>query len=330
LVQTNSLGKRFVSCLRKNGILLTVAAIILVIGIAMTFAAENFLTVNNITNILLQSTMIIMIGLGMTYILVLGDIDLSAGANMAITSLLVGEFVVNGGMNPVLGLILCLVIGTVCGFINGILITKLGMAPFLATLGTMSIYRGLGQSIVNGECVYNLPTVLTYAGSGTWGKFPVAFAIVLVFAVLSWILLKRTRFGVHIYAIGGNTQAAALSGIPVAKIKTLCFTIGGFLFSVAGLISFGRMGGTYLTNGNSYEMYGITACAVGGISLAGGEGNVWGAVIGGILVQLIRNSMAQLGVKNATQMVVNGLVILAAVAVDCIRRMIRDKKQQQG
>jgi len=328
LEHTKSLGKHFEKSMRKNAILVTVILIILGISIAMSFASEKFLTVNNITNILLQSTMIIIVGIGMAYILILGGIDLSAGSVMALTSLLVGEFVINGGMNPVLGVVVCIGIGTLCGLVNGLLISKLGMMPFLATLGTMSVYRGLGQALVNGQVVYDLPDELMYAGAGMWGSFPVAFVIALVLCFLSWIVLKRTSFGTYVYAIGGNAQASKLSGIPVGKIKILSYTIGGALFGVAGLISLGRMGGTYLLTGSSFEMYGITACAVGGISLAGGEGNVWGALVGGILVQLIRNSMTQLSISNSTQMVINGVVILVAVAIDCFRRRLREKKTQ--
>ena len=312
--------------LQKNANLVSVGALILGIGAVMSFTGETFLTINNISNILLQSTMIIAIGIGMTFILITGEIDLSAGSMMAISSLLVGEFVVKGGLNPIIGCFVCIAIGILCGVANGVMVAKLNMMPFLVTLGTMSVYRGIGQSWVDGDVVYELPSELMVAGAGTIGKFPLAFVIVFVLCFVSWIILKYTSFGTYIYAIGGNEQAAKLSGISVNKIKIGSYAIGGLMFGVAGLILLGRMGGTYLLAGSGFELYGITACAVGGVSLYGGEGNVWGALLGGIFVQLIRNSMTQLNVPNATQMAINGIVIIAAVAVDCLRRNLNEKR----
>lgn len=280
----------------------------------------HFLTADNLISVLMQSTLVLILAVAETFIIISGGIDLSVGAIVAFSSACMGALVVNLGIDPLSGILLALLIGLVTGYIQGLLIAKLNMPPFIVTLGTMTIWRGAAMQFTNGQNIYGLPDALTWLGQANIGPLPAAVILTVIIYIIGWFLLSHTKFGVSIYAIGGNQNAARLSGININRVKILIYTLGGFLSAIAGIIVSGRMNGTSALVANGYELDAIAAVAIGGASMAGGVGNIWGTLIGAIMMQVIRNGMNLLNISPYYQMVVLGAVIVAAVALDCIRR----------
>lgn len=307
--------------LHNNSSQLTAGAGLIVMMIFLSFLSDNFLSPSNLINICLQASVIGILAISETFVIISGGVDLSVGAMVALSSALMGHFVVNKGVNPVLGLLLCLAIGTICGLFNGVLISLLDMPPFVVTLGTMTIFRGLAYEWTNAEALYGLPDSINFLGQKYIGMIPIAVITVLLLYIVAWFLLKHTKFGLYTYSVGGNIIASRLSGIRVSLVKCGIYTMSGLLCGIAGIVIAGRMNGTSALVANGYETDAIAAAAIGGISMAGGKGNIWGTVIGVLVMQCIRNGMNLLGVSSYLQMVVIGSVIIIAVAVDCIRRL---------
>lgn len=188
------------------------------------------------------------------------------------------------------------------------------------------MFRGLGQELVKGEAVTVKEDIVLFWGKHKVGGVAIAIYLTILLCFAVWFLLKKTRFGVYVYALGGNKNAAKLSGINTDRITIGVYVIGGLMCAISGIVSVGRMGATYIGLGESYELLAITACAIGGISLAGGEGNIWGAVIGGLFAQVIKNAMNLLEFEIYDQVIINGFVILVAVSIDYIRRRIKAKR----
>jgi ribose transport system permease protein len=234
---------------------------------------------------------------------------------------MMGQFVVKMGFPGASGIFICLGFGLVAGLMNGMLISLINMPPFVVTLGTMTIFRGLAYEWTHAAAIYGLPDSLNFLGQKYIGIMPVAVLTVLGLYVLSWFLFKHTRFGLYTYSIGGNVMASRLSGINVKLVKCAIYTLSGLLCGVAGIIIAGRMNGTTALVASGSETDAIAAAAIGGISMSGGRGNIWGTLIGVLVMQCIRNGMNLLGVSSYYQMVIIGLVIIVAVGIDCIRQI---------
>ena len=307
--------------LHNNSSQLTAGIGLLIMIILLSFLSDNFFSVNNLINICLQASVIGILAICETFVIISGGIDLSVGSIVALASSLMGYSVVNQGLNSVLGIIACLMIGLACGLVNGLLIAMLDMPPFVVTLGTMTIYRGLAYEWTKAEAVYGLPDNIIFLGQKYVGVVPVAVIVVLLLYIASWFVLTRTKFGLYSYSIGGNITASRLSGIRVKAVKCGIYALSGLLCGVAGIVIAGRMNGTLALVASGYETDAIAAAAIGGISMAGGRGNIWGTLIGVLVMQCIRNGMNLLGVSSYLQMVVIGTVIIVAVALDCVRRL---------
>lgn len=303
----------------NNSSQLTAGAGLIVLLIFLSFLSDNFLSARNLINICLQASVIGILAICETFVIISGGVDLSVGAIVALSSALMGHYVVNLGVNGVVGLILCLVISTLCGLFNGVLISVLNMPPFVVTLGTMTIFRGLAYEWTNAKSIYGLPESINFLGQKYIGIVPFAVVVVFILYIISWFLLKHTKFGLYTYSIGGNVVASRLSGIRVNLVKCGIYVLGGLLCGIAGILIAGRMNGTSALVATGYETDAIAAAAIGGISMAGGKGNIWGTLIGVLVMQCIRNGMNLLGVSSYLQMVVIGAVIIIAVAADCIR-----------
>lgn len=314
-------NERLDTFVHNNSSQLTAGAGLIIMMVLLSFLSDNFFSANNLINICLQASVIGILAICETFVIISGGIDLSVGAMVALPSAMMGYFVVNKGINPVLGILVCLIIGMICGLINGLLIALLDMPPFVVTLGTMTIYRGLAYEWTNAEAVYGLPDSINFLGQKYIGIIPFAVIVVLLLYVIAWFILKHTKFGLYTYSIGGNVVASRLSGIRVKTVKCGIYTLSGLLCGIAGLVIAGRMNGTSALVANGYETDAIAAAAIGGISMAGGKGNIWGTLIGVLVMQCIRNGMNLLGVSSYLQMVVIGIVIIFAVALDCIRRL---------
>lgn len=296
---------------------------LLILCVILSFLSESFLSVDNLITVILQSTLVSILAIAETFIIITGGIDLSVGAIVALSSAFMGELVVHGHVPPLLGLAIALLIGIIVGLIHGILITKANIPPFIVTLGTMTVWRGIALQFTNGQNIYDLPEQLIWIGQANIGPVPVAVLLTILLYFMAWFILTQTKLGLHIYAIGGNQQAARLSGINIDKTKIIVYTLGGFLCAIAAIVISGRMNATSGNTAAGYELDAIASVVIGGTSFAGGEGVVWGSLIGALMMQIIRNGMNLLNVSAFYQMVVIGAVIIIAVGGDSIRRKVK-------
>jgi len=296
----------------------TIVALVAICAV-LSILSPYFLTSDNLITVLLQSSINSILAAGVTFIILTGGIDLSIGSVVAFSSAIMGELIVNKGMNPILGILLGLFLGSFAGFVNGIIIAKVRIPPFIVTLGSMSIWRGLALQLTGGTHTYELPSIIKWMGQGYVGPVPVPFIFAIVTYTIAWFILTRTSFGLYTYAIGGNEQGARLSGINIDKMKIIIYTLGGFLFGLGGVILAGRLNSTAGVVGSGFELDAIAAVVIGGTSLFGGEGVVWGSLLGAVLMGVIRNGMNLLNVSAYWQMVIIGAVVVGAVSVDALR-----------
>lgn len=294
---------------------------LIILCTVLTILSDKFLTINNIMNIARQSSINALLALGMLLPILTAGIDLSVGSILAISIMLMGIVSVNMGMHPILGILVCLLVGCFFGWLNGILLTKLKLPhPFISTLGTMNIARGLALIVTAAAPIAGFPYLIQFLGREFVGPIPVSFLLVIVMYIIFHIFLTRTKTGRYIYAIGGNKEAAHLSGINVDRVLVIVYTISGFMASLAGLVMVGRVNSAFPLAGLSYELDAIAAVIIGGASFFGGVGTVWGTLIGALIIAVLRNGLNLLNVSADFQMAVIGFVIIAAVYVDVIRQ----------
>ena len=292
---------------------------LLVIGLGLSIASPYFFTVRNVLNVVRQSSLIAILALGEAMIIITGGIDLSLGSLVGLAAVL-GAWVARAGASPLVTLIVMLGIGGIVGIINGLLITKVGLPPFIATLGMMSIVKGFALLVTMGVPIHYGDTWLSFFGGGQIGPVPFSVIIMVIMVAIIAFFVKKTTTGRDVYAIGNNEVAAKLSGIRVDRVKILVYTITGLLSGLCGLILMGQLSGSDAFYGNGYELDVIAAAVIGGISMTGGEGNMIGVVIGAALMALLKNGFVLLAVPGYWQTVTVGFVIIAAVSLDSLRR----------
>ena len=293
---------------------------LILIAAFLSIASENFLSMQNILTILLQISVVGIIAVGQTMVMITAGIDLSVGGIVGlagvVTTLLIANFGVPIGAACLAGV----AVGLLCGIVNGGLVVTINMPPFIATLGTMSVTRGLALVLTGGVAVYELPEAFAWLGNGTLLGIPVPVLILVVVTVLVAVVLRKTSLGRYAYAIGSNVEAARMSGINVARQLVYVYAICGALSGLAGVILASRIVTGQPTAGLSYELDAIAACVIGGTSLFGGVGTALGSVTGAGLMGLIRNGSNLLNVSAFWQQIVIGVIIWIAVAWDQYRR----------
>jgi ribose/xylose/arabinose/galactoside ABC-type transport system permease subunit len=294
---------------------LTLAALF----IGLTIASPHFLTVVNLSSVVRQTAVINIMALGMTLVIVAGGIDLSVGSILALAGLL-GTMAMANDYSIVTGILIGLATGGACGFVNGFSTTKLRISPFIVTLGTMGIVRGLALIISNGLPVHDVPGGFSFLGDGELLHVPFALWLVLGSAVIVHVILEHTRLGRYAFAIGSNPDAALYAGVPIGWHTAAVYTIGGLLTGLAGMIEASRLMTGQPTAGITYELQAIAAVVIGGGSLRGGEGSVIGTLIGGFIMGLLSNGSDLLGISPYLQQAIIGAVIILAVAVDELRK----------
>ena len=287
--------------------------------VILSIASPYFLTTTNLASVIRQTAVINIMALGMTLVIVSGGIDLSVGSILAFSGVVGTMTMVNGGSVP-LGIAAGIVAGTLWGCANGLMISTLRLPPFIVTLGTLGIVRGLTLVISGGLPVVGLPREHGFLGEGTIGPAPFVLVILLLCAVLTHFALRSTKLGRYTYAIGSNEAAAIYAGIPVARYKVAIYAICGMLTGLAGMIETSRLMTGQPTAGVSYELQVIAAVVIGGGSLTGGEGTVIGTLIGAFIMGLLSNGSDLLGVNTYWQQVIIGAVIILAVALDEARK----------
>jgi ribose transport system permease protein len=303
---------------REAGILLVLLALCAILSLI----APRFLTVKNLQNVARQFSVIAIMSVGMTYVIITAGIDLSVGSVIALSGCMTAWYLVDG--YPIwLSVLIGLSLGALTGLVNGLLIVKINLAPFIATLGTMGIARGVVLALTMGYPIQPFPEEFQFFGRGSLGPIPIPVVIMTIIIILGHIFLTRTTTGRYIYYVGSNPTAARLSGLKVGRILILVYTLAGLLAGVSAVVLISRLTSAQSNMGMGWELDAIAAVVIGGTSLAGGEGSVLGSLIGAALMGVIKNALILLGVNVYWQSVVIGIVIVLAVGLDAWRQSRR-------
>lgn len=287
---------------------------LIVVSLVMVFASDSFLSYSNLSNIARQISVIGIIAVGMTFAILTGGIDLSVGAVMALSGTVAAGLMVKGVDAP-FALLVGVSIALVFGMCNGALVAFARMPPIIVTLATMGIARGLALMYTSGYPINGLPAWVKFFGSGSVFGVQAPIIIMLVVYLFAWVLLERTAFGRYVYAIGGNEQAARLSGVRVSVYKMLVYTVGGLTVGIAGIVITSRLMSGQPNAGVGFEMDAIAAVVMGGTSIAGGRGSVIGTLLGALLLGVLNNGLNMMGMDPYVQNVIKGGIILLAIYI---------------
>lgn len=318
VMTSNNKGMVF---LRENAGILVALVILCVFLSVFPGTSESFPTVRNVFNVLRQISSNLLLACGMTMVIILGGIDLSVGSVIALSGVLAAGCVSRYGMAIPAAMLVGVLIGIVFGAFNGAVVAKTTIPPFIVTLATMNIARGLAGVYTGGSPVRVVSKEWQFLGAGYIANIPVPVIIMVVVFIISILIVNRTKMGRYIYAVGGNVQAAKFSGIKVEKVKFFVYTYTGLLAGLAGIILASRMYSGQPTAGEGAEMDAIAAVVVGGTSMAGGSGKLGGTLIGALIIGILNNGLNLMNVNSFWQTVVKGVVILLAVFLDYIRNI---------
>lgn len=301
----------------------TFGILILLLAILAVARPGHFFSVSTVTQILAQSSVNILIALGEFFAILIAGIDLSVGSVVALTGMVTAQLMV-AGVNPLLSLVLGVLLGGVLGLINGVLVNRTGLHPFIITLGTQAILRGVTLIISNSSAVFGFPASFTRTISiNVFGLVPLVAIIALLTAAVLSFLTRQTKLGRNIYALGGNREAAWYAGINVKLHTLIVFMISGLCAGLAGVVLLGRVGSAEPAAATGFETYAIAAAIIGGTSFFGGKGKIFGVVIGGFIIGVINFGMNLLSLPSTLQQVVMGALIIGSVALD---RFVANKK----
>lgn len=284
----------------------------LILCMALSVLSDRFLTPNNIVNVLRQSTINGIIAVGMTYVILIAGIDLSVGAVLALCSVVTADLLQNGVPVP-LAVMVGLSLGMGLGLVNGLIVTKARVPPFVATLGMMTVARGLALTYTQGRPITGLPDGFRFLGTGSLGPVPMPIVIASLTFLVGYVLLARTCIGEYVFALGNNPVAARYAGIATDRYTTFVYAVTGLLAALAGMILVARLDSAQPTAGQGYEFDAIAAVVVGGTSFAGGEGGLGGTLLGVLVIAVLGNGLNLLNVSSFYQPVVTGVVIALAL-----------------
>ncbi len=317
-------GGRFLAWFKQNiGILIGLAALMAIVSLF----SESFFTASNMWNILRQISTNALLAFGMTFVILIGGIDLSVGPLLAFSGVFAAYVMGNLGWPIWAAIAGSIILCSMVGMLNGVIVTKTGIAPFVVTLSVQQIFRGFAMLLANGAPIrirdqgfINIGT--TYIG-------PVAFPVIymIIIMALCYVVLNKTQFGRHIYALGGNKTAARFAGIRTQRIEVMVYALSGFLAGIAGIVLAARMTAGVPATGDGYECDAIAAVVLGGASFTGGIGTIGGTLIGAIIIGVLNNGLNMLNVASFWQYVAKGVVILLAVMVDVLRKQSKDKRK---
>lgn len=295
---------------------------LILLCIIAAIASPVFLSPRNILNVLRQSSINAIIAAGMTLTILTGGIDLSVGSVVALASTAMGLLMIHHGTPSSLAIGVALVLAALVGVANGLIITRMRVPPFIATLGMMSIARGAALEMTRGYPMFGLSQDFRWMGAGEIGPIPWPVIITLILYVIVFLILRYTKIGLYAYGIGGNEQAAIFSGIDVNRYKVVVYMLCSLLAGIAGIVLSARLDSAQPGVAEGFELDAVAAVVIGGTSLFGGEGTIWGTLIGALIMGIIRNLMNLLEVSAFWQRIVIGAVIILAVFVDQMRRRV--------
>ena len=294
--------------------------VILLVGLGLTLTTDTFLSVANLTNVARQVSINGILAVGVTFVLLTAGVDLSLGSVVALSGVACATFAHPGDHPVFVPIAVGLLTGAACGLVNGVLVTRGGVAPFIVTLGMMTVARGLALIVSGGRPVANMSNELT-ALAGDFLAIPIPVLCFAGVALVAWFFLRNFRLGRHIYAVGGNENAARAAGVPVERVKLFAYGLCGLLTGLAGVVLAARITTGQPNAGQAYELDAIAAVVIGGTSLAGGVGTISGTLLGVLLIGVINNGLDLQGVSSYYQAVIKGVIIVGAVWLD--RRQAR-------
>jgi ribose transport system permease protein len=308
------------SLLKEYGIYL---ALILLIIIFSTVTGGKFQRPQNILNVMRQISMLGIASVGMAFVLLLGGIDLSIGSNITLVNIIASYLMVNSGFHPLIACLAALLLSTAVGFGNGWIISNIKMPPLIVTLASMTMLEGVAYMICNGVPIFGFPKWFEVIGQGYLGPIPIPVIIMIVILALGSFILNETYFGRYFYAVGGNEEASALSGINVKRVKYLAYTLSGFFAGLAGIVMLSRTMSGQALAGKGFEFDVLTAVVLGGVSINGGAGKISNVVAGILILGVLSNGMVLMDFSQYTQMVLKGAVLMAAVGFDCYQKRLK-------
>ena len=308
-------NKKVKGIINKYGIILVLFVMVAVFGIGN----KTFFTLSNFITIVRQVTVVAIMTIGMTFVLISGGIDLSVGTQLSFVGVVTATLFTKYGVSPMLACLIGILLATVVGTLNGLFIANTHVPPLIATLAMQQILKGCGYIISAGRPIYGLTESVKFIGQGYVWRIPVPVIIMVIFILFGLFILNKTYLGRYFYVVGSNEEVGRLSGIKTKTIKTVAYGLCGMLSGVAAIIMMSRINSGSPTVGVGYEMDVLTAAVLGGVSVSGGEGKMYGAIVGALIMGVLSNGLIIMNVSEYYQMVIKGLVLAFAVAFDSYR-----------
>ena len=310
----------------KRSNMTAIGMVLIIMFVIACIGSPYFLDVYNIQSLLRDLAIIGMIGIAQSLLLLVGELDLSVGKIATLCGILSGMLMIYAKINPWLALICGLIFGIFFGLLNGLIITKLRLNSMVATIGMQGVYGGINLVLTKGKAITGIPEQIQFLGKGSLGIVPMPFIFCIIVLLLVLFLVKKTKTGRYIYAIGNSREAATILGIKVDKIRVFIYVAVGLISSLAGLLYVCRLGSAQSTFGESWPMNSIAASVIGGVSLNGGIGNPAGALIGAAIISIISNMIVLFGVNAYWQQAVSGIVVVLAISFSSIMEIIRERR----
>jgi len=312
----SNLGARFGNETRKY------APMMILIGLVILFSviSPNFMTVNNIRILVRQVSFSAISAVGMMFVMIGGAIDLSIGSQIVLTNVVLSILMVDYNLPPIVAIPIILVLGTALGTFNGFLSIRLKIHPLIITLGTASIYKGVGYIVAKSRNIMGFPDSFRWFGQGYIGPIPVPIVIMIIVALIGAFILSRTYFGRYVFALGGNEEAARLAGVNINGMKVILFAMCGFISGITSVLLLSRVFAGQTSTGQGLEFDCLTAALLGGVSFKGGEGTMLGLITGILIIGVLNNAMQLATFPDFSQSVVKGAVLLAAVGFDVYQK----------
>ena len=293
-------------------------ALMLLTAVFSVAYPSTFATLGNLENMTRVGGILLVVTIGQMFALLIGGFDLSVAANMGFVSVVTALVMTDhGGLAP--GILVGVLAGTAIGFVNGLLISGVGLSPFIVTLGMLTFLAGFGNELAHGAPIFGFPSNYNYIAAKDWGPIPAPLGVGALVLVVTWLLAARSRAGLYIYAIGGNRETCRAAGVPVVRYEVLAYTLCGALAGIAGMMELSRVSIGYVTNGQGYELLSIAAAVIGGTAIGGGVGSLSGVVLGVALLTVLSTGMDIARLSDFYQRMVFGVVIVGSVLVSQLR-----------
>jgi ribose transport system permease protein len=300
--------------------------VFIVMVLFFSLTSKSFFSPLNLINVGRQVSMLGIAAVGMTFVLLLGGIDLSVGSQITFVNVIGALLMAKLGIDPAIASILVIIMATMVGAFNGLVVSKIKMPPLIVTMATMSILEGLAFIISGGLPIFGFPESFSILGQGYMGPVPIPVVIMVIIFATGSFVLNHTYFGRYFYAVGGNEEAALFSGINVDRVKILAYTLAGLFAGIAGIVMLSRTNSGQPLAGKGFEFQVLTAVVLGGVSVTGGSGRISNVVAGVLIIGVLNNGLLLMKVDSYAQMVAMGVVLLLAVGIDCLQKTAKGKK----